>query len=307
VSFSHPQLALAGILLLGVFAWLYSILERSRNAQALLYSNVAFVLEAMRPSRFAGRLLYATWLIGAGALALALSGPHFVTSVPTKNATVVICIDTSGSMRAQDIEPSRGEAAKAAAREFVDDVPAGTRVGLVTFASAAELIQPPTDELDAVREAIERIPAPDGGTAIGDALNVAAQQMPQTGTRVIVLLTDGVSNRGVEPVAASQAIGSKGIAIYTIGIGTRGSGMIIPGTSEEADVDESALRAIAANGNGTYTPAQDASALEGTFRHLALQTVWERKHVDGTAPIALGGGFLVILAFLASLGLGRVP
>ena len=73
-------------------------------------------------------------------------------------------------------------------------------MGLVTFSSAAELIQPPSDDLDTVREAIDRIPAPDGGTAIGDALNVAAQQMPQTGTRVIVLLTDGVSNRGVDPV-----------------------------------------------------------------------------------------------------------
>lgn len=307
MSFSHPQLALFGILALGAFAWLYFVLERSRNAQALLYSSVAFALETMRPSRWPGRLLYATWLIGAGALALALSGPHFVTHVPTKDATVVICIDTSGSMRSLDIEPTRGEAAKAAAHEFVDDVPAGTRVGLVTFASAAELIQPPTDDLDAVRAAIDRIPLPDGGTAIGDALNVAAQQMPQTGTRVIVLLTDGVNNRGVDPVAASQAIGPKGISIYTIGIGTRGSGMIIPGTSEEADIDEVALRAIAANGNGTYTQAQDAASLAGTFRHLALQTVWELKRVDGSVPIALGGGFLVVLAFLAGVGLGRVP
>ncbi len=307
MSFAHPQLALFGILALGLFAWLYAKLERSRRAQALLYSNVAFALESMHPSRWPGRLLYAIWLIGAGALALALSGPRFVTHVPTRDATVMICIDTSGSMRALDIEPTRGEAAKAAAHEFVDDVPAGTRVGLVTFSSAAELIQPPTDDLDAVRAAIDRIPLPDGGTAIGDALQVAWQAMPQTGTRVIVLLTDGVNNRGIDPVGASQQIGSKGISIYTVGIGTRGSGMIIPGTSEEADIDEVALRAIAANGNGTYTEARDASGLQGTFRHLALQTVWERKHVDGSVPIALGGGFLVILAFLAGIGLGRVP
>ncbi len=307
MSFEHPQLALLGLLALGAFAWLYAVLERSRNAQALLYSNVAFALEALRPSRWPGRVLYATWLIGAGALALALAGPHFLARVPTRDATVMICIDTSGSMRAQDIEPSRGEAAKAAAREFVDSVPEGTRVGLVTFSSAAELIQPPTAELDTLREAIDRIPSPDGGTAIGDALDVAAQAMPPSGTRVIVLLTDGVNNRGVDPVAASTQIGPKGISIYTVGIGTRNSGMIIPGTQEEADVDETALRAIAANANGTYTEAQDASALEGTFRHLALQTVWERKRIDGSVPIALGGGFLVVLAFLAGVGLGRVP
>ncbi len=307
MQFAHPQLALLGLIAIGLFAWLYRVLERSRNAQALLYSNVAFAIESMRPSRWPGRMLYATWLIGAGALALALAGPQFFAHVPTKDATVVICIDTSGSMRAQDIDPSRGEAAKAAAREFVDNVPQGTRVGLVTFSSAAELIQPPTADLDTVRDSIDRIPPPDGGTAIGDALNVAAQQMPATGTRVIVLLTDGVNNRGVDPVEASEKIGPKGISIDTVAVGTSGSGMIIPGTNEMADVDENALRSIAANGSGTFTAATDAEALESDFRHLALQTVWERKKVDGSAPIALGGGFLVVLAFLAGVGLGRVP
>src|SRR5271165_904656 len=295
MSFAHPQLALVGLFAIALFALLYQILERSRNAQALAYSNVPFALAAMRPTRLPGRILYGAWLIGVGALALALAGPHFITRVPTRNATVVICIDTSGSMRAQDIEPTRGEAAKAAAREFVGDVPAGTRIGLVTFSSAARLIQPPTADLDTVRDAIDKIPPPDGGTAIGDALDVAAEQMPPSGTRVIVLLTDGVNNRGVDPVEASQKIGPKGITIDTIGVGTSGSGMFIPGTGELADIDEGALRTIAGNGNGTYAQTSDAAALQSTFRHLALQTVWERKRVDGSVPIALGGGFLVVL------------
>jgi Ca-activated chloride channel family protein len=307
VSFARPQWLLGALLLLVLFAWLYRTLEKRREGQALAYSNLDFAVDAMRPARWPSAVLFAAWLAGAGVLALAAAGPRFTARVPAKEATVVICIDTSGSMRAEDLKPSRSDAAKAAARSFIDAVPPGTRVGLVTFSSGASVVQSPSADLDAVREALERIPPPNGATAIGDALAVAASQMPAAGPRSIVLLTDGVNNRGIDPVSASQQIGARGITISTVGVGTAGSGEVIPGTNEMADLDEIALRSIADNGRGRYARAGDADALSSEFRRLALETVWERKRIDGSLPIALGGGALVLATFLIAFALGRFP
>jgi Ca-activated chloride channel family protein len=307
VSFAHPLGLVAALLAAAALAWLYRSLERRQQAQALLYSNVAFALGAMRPARWPAAALFAAFVLAVTALLGALAGPRFTARVPAKDGTIVICIDTSGSMRATDLAPSREAAAKSAASAFIDAVPEGTRVGLVSFSSNANVVAAPAADLDGVRAALDRIPPADGATAIGDALNLAAAQMPATGRRVIVLLTDGVNNRGADPVEASQAIGQKGIAIYTVGVGTAGSGDLIPGTGELADLDEDALRSIAANANGAYAQAGDASALSGTFRNIALETVWEKKRVDGTVPFALGGGLLLLATLLVGFGLGRFP
>ena len=307
MTFARPLWLLAAIAALGVFVMLYRRFEKRRSAQALAYSNLDFALDAMKPSPLPGRLLSTAWIVGAAAVLLALAGPHFWTRVPAKDGTVVLCIDTSGSMRAHDLFPSRWSAAKAAARSFIDEVPSGTRVGIVTFATGASLIQPPSAELDEVRDALDRIPAPDGATAIGDALQLAAQQMPEKGKRVIVLMTDGVNNRGADPIESARAIGQKGISIYAVGIGTSGSGEVIPGTNELADLDSDALRTIAQYGNGTYSEASASTSLADTFRRLAMGTVWESKRIDGSYPVALAGGLVLMLTFLAGLGFGRFP
>src|SRR5581483_1431210 len=108
------------------------------------------------------------------AFAGALAAPRVVATLPARGGTIVLCVDTSGSMRATDVEPSRADAAANAVRAFVDGVPDGTRLGIVAFSSAAGVVIPPTREKDAVRDAIDRIPPPNGGTAIGDALAAAA-------------------------------------------------------------------------------------------------------------------------------------
>jgi Ca-activated chloride channel family protein len=307
VSFAHPLWLIVALLLCAGFAWLYRTFERRREAQALAYSNLEFALDALRPSRIPGAALFAAWLIGAGTLALALAGPRFTAHVPVRDATVMICIDVSGSMRSTDVEPTRWQAAKSAARAFIDAVPEGTRVGIVSFSSDAAIIQGPISDLDVVRASLDRIPYPNGATAIGDALNVAASQMPPKGRRAIVLLTDGVNNRGSDPVTDSQQIGARGITISTVGVGTNDSGQLIPGTSEPAEIDEDALRAIASNGGGHYARAGDAGTLRDEFRSLALETVWEKRRVEAALPFAFGGGVLVVLTFLAGFALGRFP
>jgi Ca-activated chloride channel family protein len=307
MSFARPLVLLFALAIAFALAWAYRRLERRRAAQALAYSNVAFALAALRPARWPAAALFAAYVLGAGALLVALAGPRFTARVPAKDGIVVICIDTSGSMRARDVAPTRADAARDAARAFIDAVPAGTRVGVVSFSTGASLIAAPTADLDAVRDALDRMPPPDGATAIGDALELAASQMTGNGRRIIVLLTDGVNNRGVDPIAASQDIGARGVTIETVGVGSSGSGEIIPGTSEPADLNSDALRAIAENGRGTYAEAADAETLRAAFRAIALGTVWQKQRVDGSFPLAFGGGALLLGAFLAAFATGRLP
>ncbi len=306
MSFAHPEVLVATLFLTAGFAWLYRTFVARRRAAAIAYSSLAFALEAMRPSRFPAYALASAFVIGTSAIFVALAGPRFDARVPAKDVSVTICIDTSGSMRAQDVVPTRWDAAIAAARAFVAAVPAGTRVGIVSFSSGAELIVPPSDDLDAVDQALDRVPPPDGGTAIGDALTLAAGQMAPQGKRIIVLLTDGVNNRGVDPIEASRKIGARGITIETVGVGTNGSGQLIPGTNELADIDVGALRTMAENGRGRFVPAADADSLRDAFRNIALGTVWEKKRIDGSFPFAFIGGLVLIGAFLGGLGAGRL-
>jgi Ca-activated chloride channel family protein len=306
MTFARPELIVVDIVVLVLLVFGYRVLERRRAAQSHAFSNLAFALAALRPARVPAALLFGAYVAGAGALLVALTGPKFEARVPAKDGTVMLCIDTSGSMRARDVAPTRADASRAAALAFVGAVPAGTRVGIVTFSSGASLIAPPASDLDTIRDALDKLPPPDGATAIGDALQLAAQQMPAQGRRILVLLTDGINNRGVDPVDASRTIGARGIAIETVGVGSSGSGEIIPGTTEPAQLDARTLTAIAENGRGRYVESSDAQTLSDIFRSIALATVWESKRVDGTVPFALGGGSVLLLAFLGALAIGKL-
>jgi len=307
MTFARPAALIVAFLGVAALVWLYRFAVRRRRAQALVYSNLAFALGALRPSRWPGALLLAAYAGGTAALLIALAGPHFFARVPAKDGSVVICIDTSGSMRARDVAPTRSEAALAAARAFIDAVPAGTRVGIVSFASVTEVIQAPTADLDAVRDALDRVPPPEGGTAIGDALTLASGQLGPKGNRIIVLLTDGVNNLGRDPVESAQEVARHGIHIETVGVGSNDSGEIIPGTDQLADLDAETLRSIARIGHGRYAEARDAATLQDEFRSIALGTVWERKPVDGSFPFALAGGGLLLATFIIGLLTGRFP
>jgi Ca-activated chloride channel family protein len=122
-----------------------------------------------------------------------------------------------------------------------------------------------------------------------------------------VLVTDGVNNSGRDPLDAARTIGAAGITIFTIGIGTNGSGELIPGTGEAAELDEDALREIAASGGGTYARVADADALRSKLSALAQTTVRERRHVDLALPCALGGAVIGVLALVGGMVLGRFP
>jgi Ca-activated chloride channel family protein len=306
MTFAQPLWLLAAAVAVVAFLALAVFAERRSRAAALDYSQLEFI-EAVAGRAPWGATLTGLWALAIGAGGIALAHPAIAASIPVHDASVVLCIDTSGSMASSDVLPTRSEASRAAALTFIDGVPSGTRIGIVAFSTFAVPLGALTADRTTAEDDLARLPPPNGGTAIGDALTAAASLLPPAGRRAIVLVTDGVNNHGTDPLDAARAIGAAGITIFTIGIGTNGSGELIPGTGESAELDEDALRSIAAVANGTYARVADADALRTRLSALALTTVRERRHVDLAFPLAIASAVLAAITASAGLALGRFP
>jgi Ca-activated chloride channel family protein len=306
MTFAQPLALPGSAVLAALFVALAWWSARRSRAVALDYSQLAF-LEAAAGRTPWNALLISVWTLAILAGGVALARPSIVATIPVHDASVVLCIDTSGSMASSDVYPTRSQAAQTAAQAFVDGVTAGTRIGIVAFSTSAIPLGDLTDDHATAIDDLSRLPAPDGGTAIGDALAAAADLLPPAGRRAIVLVTDGVNNHGRDPLEAARAIGAAGITIFTIGIGTNGSGQLIPGTGESAELDEDALREIAAAANGTYARVADADALRTKLSALAQTTVRERRHVDLAQPCAIVAAIFGLSALIAGIALGRFP
>ncbi|MBV8149240.1 MAG: VWA domain-containing protein [Candidatus Eremiobacteraeota bacterium] len=306
MTLDRPGWLVAGIVVLIGLAVAYERFAHRRTASDLAYSNVAFFLGATKAKTWIPRIIEGLWLLAAASVVLAVTGPHLTLPIPAKDGQVFICIDTSGSMRSTDVAPTREEAAKAAARAFIAETPPGTKVGIISFSGSASVVAPLSADRDRISQALDDVPLPDGATAIGDALRLAAQNLPERGHRVVILVTDGVNNSGIDPSEVAQWLGAHHIPVYTIGIGTPNGG-IIPGTNEEATIDEDALRSYAELSGGAYARTEDANQLHDALAQLGRITTIERKPVDASLGIAIAGAIGMVIAFLAGLGLGRYP
>lgn len=228
-------------LLIAVYIWML----RRRRRFAVRYSSLALVREALPDqSRLRRHLPFALFLAALASLVIALGRPVTIVSVPTSQTTVILAIDVSRSMCSTDIQPSRIEAAQAAALSFIQRQQSITQIGVVAFSGFAELVQPPTTDQEALQAAIESL-ATGRRTAIGSgilkALDAIAEIDPSVAPSVtdtsrgveptpvpkgayapdiIVLLTDGVSNTGPLPLDAAQQAADRGVRVYTIGFGT---------------------------------------------------------------------------------------
>ena len=236
------------LLLLGLIPALiaaYMWMLRRRRRFVVRYSSLALVREALpRQSRWRRHVPFALFLLALSSLIVALSRPVTIISVPVGQVTVILAIDVSRSMCSTDIPPSRIEAAQAAALSFIQRQQATTQIGIVAFSGYAELIQPPTTDMEALQVAVESL-ATGRRTAIGSgilkALDAIAEIDPSVAPSVtsnsrgpqptpvprgayapdiIVLLTDGVSNTGPLPIEAAQQAVDRGVRVYTIGFGT---------------------------------------------------------------------------------------
>lgn len=306
MTIDHPVRLAIGIVVVVMFAIGYDLLSRRATARDLAYSNVAFFVEAAKPRAWIPRALQAAWVVALAALVLGISGPHLVVPVPARDGNVFICIDTSGSMASTDVEPTRAAAAKAAARAFIEETPPGTKIGIISFSGAAGVVQPLSADHQLVASSLDNVPLPNGATAIGDAFKLAAENLPEKGHRVVILITDGVNNAGVDPMEMAQWLGAHHIPVYTIGIGTPAGGLI-PGTNEEATIDEAALQGYADASGGAYARAENATELRDALMRLGRITSLERKKIDASLGFAVGGALGMLAAFLAGFGLGRYP
>ncbi|MGZ3518617.1 MAG: vWA domain-containing protein [Vulcanimicrobiaceae bacterium] len=305
MTFAHPSYIAVAVIAAAAFLAFYRWIEARRHAHVLQYSNLAFLIGAARPRSWIPRVLSGALVLAVALVVLALAGPRVRAAVPIAGS-FVLCIDTSGSMSARDVEPTRAQAAVAAMRAFIDRTPNSTAIGLISFATGAQSIISPTRDRDQLHAVLQAIPPPNGSTAIGDALSLAQRILPKSGHRIVVLITDGENNYGEDPMAAAQALAMQHIPIYTIGIGSN-SGALIPGSLETAGINEGALRAYAAVTGAAYSRADDAVQLREALAQLGQSTTLRPAIVDVSLATAVAGGALMALTILAGLAAGRFP
>jgi Ca-activated chloride channel family protein len=354
MTFAWPQmlwtLVAVPLLAAAYFAW-----TRRRGATRATFGGL---LLSAGPGRGAWRHLPPVLLLLAIALLLLSVGrPAAVVTLPAQHETVILAIDVSGSMRATDVKPTRLAASQLAARAFIKTQPRSTRIGIVSFAGTASLVQPPTEIREDVAQAIERL-QPQRGTAIGSAIVVslatifpgagidlrmvgrreagadgnreqrrdaarsgagggpdAAQDKPfepvpagSFGSAVIVLLSDGQSTTGPDPVAAARLAAERGVRVYTVGIGTaKGEVLRTDGWSMRVSLDEAGLKTVADLTRGEYFQADSAAELERIYQSMSSRFVMEKKELEIGAFFAAGAALLALLgAGLSVAWYGRV-
>lgn len=305
---------LLGLLAIPLLIAGYVLAQLRRRAYTLRFTNLALLGSVMRRSPGVRRHLPpAMFLLGATALVSGLSVPVLQLEIARNSADVVLVVDVSGSMQATDVAPTRLDAAKSAATTLIDQLPGGDRVALVSFDTRATLNQALTTDRGAVKAALFSL-APGSGTALGNGLSLALAQLnaagrTASGTRerpaMIVVLTDGVSNQGSDPLTVAQQIAAAKVPVQTIGIGLRNGSATVRG-EPVGGVDEATLSAIAKATGGKYYYAQASGELQSIYSTLASQFGWQFQEVDLMVPLLIFGISLVVLGAVASLVWFRV-
>ncbi len=280
--------------------------RRRRYAVRLPTAGMAATLIRREP---AWRRVLPPLLVAAsvGAIAIALSRPEVTVAVPVERASVMLVTDASGSMRAEDVDPTRLDAAKNAVNGFLDKAPRQMRVGLLSYASTVEAVEAPTTNREQVREATAALQA-GGGTATGDALAAALEQLRPANEQnpapaAILLLSDGMTSAGVDPVGVARLAKEKGVTISTVALGTPdGTVQLAPGQwPQRVPPDPETLRAIAEVSGGEAFTADDADQLSEVYEQMSskLGTRPEQREVSagfaGAAALLLAAGTALAL------------
>jgi Ca-activated chloride channel homolog len=297
-------------LLLAVVALLvgYVVVQRQRRHYAARFTNLE-LLASVAPKRPGWRRhVAAAALLGALViLVTAWARPTRPEQVPRERATVMLAIDTSTSMEATDVEPSRVEAAKASAASFADGMPERFRLGLVAFDSDARQVVAPTQDHGAVRNAIERLRL-DNYTAIGEGIFSSLDSLQDVPSRTskrrlahIVLMSDGDTNSGRSNESAAAAASGRRVPVTTIAFGTD-DGTIGSGNDEyNVPVNRDALRDIADTTRGRFYEAQSAGELSAVYNDIGSSVGFRTEQREATAWFVGIGLVLVIAGAGASL------
>ena len=320
MSFATP-FVLWGLLLIPLGLIAYWLVQRRRIKYAARFTNLDLLVNVVDASPGRRRHLPALLVLAAlAALIVAMARPQKVVAVPREDATVVLTMDSSASMKATDVAPSRLDAAKSAATTFLDDVPDRFRVGLVSFSSAVRVLEEPTDDRDAVRSSLDSIQG-DIGTALGDAIEAsvaladdhAEDNVGEKPLFAVLLLSDGANTTGSEPLAVVDEAKEAGVPIYTIALGTPSGTVDVTddyGQTQTVNVppDPTTLRQIAEQTGGRFFEAPTEADLKAVYDEIGSQVSWEDDERELTAAFAAGGAvFLLIGASLSALWFGRIP
>jgi Ca-activated chloride channel family protein len=329
-------------LLIALYVWA----RRRRRPAAARYSSLSLIRAAGPPARRRRRHLPIALLATAvAALAVAVARPVVVLSVPSNQTTMVLAMDVSGSMCSTDIAPTRLQAAMDSAVNFVRSQPSGTEIGLVAFSGFAAVLEAPTSDRQRLEDAIRSLTT-GRRTAVGSAIQSSIDAIAEVDPRVpkvvtegrpgvepepvlpgqyqpdiIVLLTDGASNAGPEPLDAARQAAARGLRVYTIGFGSAAGGELnascrqqflgnepnfgggfggggFGGGGFRRGIDEDTLRAIADLTGGVYAPAESASQLQDVFNHLPATIVTKTEAVEVSVAFVGVGTLLAGVALL---------
>ena len=275
------------------------------------------------------------WTLALTALILAIARPQAALTLPARLDAIVLALDMSNSMRATDVKPNRLSAAREAAKTFIEAQPRNVRIGVVAVAASAAVVQSPTNNREDLVAAIDRLET-QRGTALGSGLIIALDAAlpaarinveefinPRPGEKkirrtdelpardpksdnkqvAIVLLSDGQSNVGPDPLKAAEIASDYGVRIYTVGIGTtEGTVVNAEGWNMRVRLDEEALKKIADVTNAEYFRATDAGQLKKIYQVLSTKLSFERQQpTEVTAIFAAIGATLAMAAALLSM------
>lgn len=303
-------LALLPVVALGAA---YVLAQRRRVRYAVRFAALP-MLDRVVPERprwrrhlVSGLVFLALLLLGA-----ATARPQIDLRVPYERATLLVAIDVSQSMTADDVPPSRMEAAKAAAAAFVEELPDTINVGAVSFAGSASVIAPASTDHAAVASAIRALDTANGGTAIGEAVISSVGEIqrladsgdteaPERIPARIVLLSDGASTQGRAPEEAAPLAEQAQVPVDTIAYGTRSGVSTYQGDRTAVPVDEDTLRALATSTGGSFYAAESGSELADAYSDIGSLVGWRVEPVDVTPYFALAALLLAAVGGALSL------
>jgi Ca-activated chloride channel family protein len=324
----------------------YFYLLRRKQESALRYASLSMVKEAIGAQRFRRHIPPLLFLLALIAMLVAVARPAAVVTLPSQHQTIILAMDVSGSMRAVDVQPNRISAAQAAAKAFVAEQPSNVRIGVVSFAATASVVQTPTQNRDDIIAAIDRFQL-QRGTAIGSGIIVSlATIFPDAGIDVssliygrypprgvpldqagkaekppfkpvppgsytsaaIILLTDGQRTTGPDSMEAARMAADRGVRIFTVGIGTtKGETIGYEGWSMRVRLDEDTLKAIADVTRGQYFYAGTAPDLKKVYESLNARFLLEKKDMEISALFAAAAALTGLAsAFLSLLWFNRI-
>jgi Ca-activated chloride channel family protein len=333
------------LVVVGALLLVYVTIQRRRQRYALRYASLIMLKQAVGKGPGIRRHIPAAlFLSGFAVLVIALARPGMLVKVPGTEGTVILAIDVSGSMLANDVKPNRMEAAKEAAKVFVERqrlAKNNVRIGIVSFSDNAQIVMSPTLDRSALIEAISRLRT-QKSTAIGraiivsldaifegtdkgptepdaDGLSSAPGRTPrpqptkppagQFNAASIVLLTDGENNQPPPPLTVIDEAVNRGVRVYTVGVGTpEGAIVTNEGRQARSELDETTLKKISEASEGKYFNAQTEADLTQIYDHLATELVLRDERSEVTVLFAaVAAGLLLLAGCFSLLWFNRLP